>query len=238
MIFDIANKIKRKWMKFRLQPIRVFCFHQVSETFDASTMYSGDWTQTEQFKRNIEQLKKQYIFIPLREAHQKLQHDAVRCKRYAVLTADDGWASLKNILPWLAEQEIPITLFVNPAYLKGEETRENGMNGLLTWDDLKELLALYTNISIASHGWNHALATDVEIFDFQETTIKSVHYLRRFKNYIPFYAYPCGNHTKDTDAILENAGIVPVYMDGKMNYGYGGGIHRELLDGVIVNSEK
>lgn len=28
---DLLRKIKRKWTKLRLQPIRVFCFHQVGE---------------------------------------------------------------------------------------------------------------------------------------------------------------------------------------------------------------
>lgn len=230
----LINKIKRKWMKLRLQPIRVFCFHQTSETFDASTMYPGDWTQIEQFKRNIEQLKNQYTFIPLHEAYDKLKHDWCRRNMYAVLTADDGWASLKNILPWLAEQQIPITLFVNPAYLIGDEVRENGMNGLLSAEDLDALLLLYPNISIASHGWNHILATEVETIDFLDATIKSVNYLKQCKNFIPFYAYPCGRHTKETDAILEKAGIVPVYIDGNKNYRCDGGIHRELLDGKSV----
>lgn len=222
------------WKKILLRPIRIFCFHQTSETFDASTMYQGDWTQIDQFKRNIVQLKKQYTFIPLTEAHDKLMHDSIRCKKYAVLTADDGWVSLKNILPWLAEQQIPITLFVNPAYLKGDEVRENGMNGLLSAEDLVALLLSFPNITIASHGWNHRLATEVETKDFLDATIKSMDYLRQFMNHIPFYAYPCGRHTKETEAILGKAGIVPVYIDGNKNYRYDGGIHRELLDGLSL----
>ena len=221
-------------MKLRLQPIRVFCFHQVSNTFEASSMYQGDWTQIEQFERNILRLKEQYEFISLEEAIQKLKHDIYRTKKYAVLTADDGWASLKNILSWLAEQQIPITLFVNPAYLRGEETRENGMNGLLLAEDLDALLLSYPNITIASHGWNHTLATDVETVDFMDATIKSKDYFMQFKNNIPFYAYPCGRHTKETDAILGRVGLIPVYMDGNKNYRYDGGIHRELLDGLLL----
>ena len=221
-------------MKLRLQPIRVFCFHQVSNTFDASSMYQGDWTQIEQFERNILRLKEQYEFISLEEAIQKLKHDIYRTKKYAVLTADDGWASLKNILSWLAEQQIPITLFVNPAYLRGEEKRENGMNGLLLAEDLDALLLSYPSITIASHGWNHTLATDVETVDFMDATIKSKDYFMQFKNNIPFYAYPCGRHTKETDAILGRVGLIPVYMDGNKNYRYDGGIHRELLDGLLL----
>lgn len=234
-IRELLHKTQRKFVKLRLQPIHVFCFHQVSETFDVSTMYPGDWTPAEQFKRNIEQLKKRYTFIQLQEAYKKLHHDLLRTKKYAVLTADDGWASLKNVLQWLAEQQIPITLFVNPAYLKGEETRENGMSGLLTWEELNSLLVKYKNITIASHGWNHTLLEDMNTDAFYKSVFESHRFLKKNEQYIPFYAYPCGQHSQQTDAIIKQMQIVPVYMDGQVNYKYNNGIHRELLDGLKLS---
>ncbi len=219
-------------MKLRLQPIRVFCFHQVSNTFDASTMYSSDWTQIDQFKSNILRLKEQYEFISLEEASQKLKHDIYRTKKYVVLTADDGWASLKNILSWLAEQQIPITLFVNPAYLRGEEMRENGMNKLLKWDELNEILGQYPNISIASHGWNHTLCTDMPDEEFEKKVLRSQDFLRQYEWYIPFFAYPCGRYRNSQNAVLRRNGITPVYMDGEKNYNDNTMVHRELLDGL------
>ena len=102
-------------MKLRLQPIRVFCFHQVSDEYAPLTMWEEDWTQTELFKRNIQNLKERgYTFISLPEAYFKLKNDSFRREKYAVLTADDGFKSMLNILPWLIEQRIPVTLFVNP----------------------------------------------------------------------------------------------------------------------------
>ena len=234
MISELLNRIHRKLIKLRLQPIRVFCFHQVSDTFDENTMYLDDWTQMDQFKRNIGQLKKRYKFISMQEAYEKLNHDRVRTKRYAVLTADDGWASLENILPWLAEQHIPITLFVNPAYLKGEESRENNMTGLLIWEELKSLLEKYSNISIASHGWNHMLACDMGEDEFKESVLKAHLYLEKSDRYIHFYAYPCGSHNNQHNEHLNRIGIVPVYIDGVKNYIFDGGIHRELLDGLSL----
>ena len=161
-------------------------------------------------------------------------HDKFRQRQYAVLTADDGWASLKNILSWLVEQQIPITLFVNPAYLRGEETRENGMSELLKWNELNEILVQYPNISIASHGWNHTLVKDMDSEEFLHRMLDSHQYLSQRPEYIPFYAYPCGSHSNATDTRLGEQHIVPVYMDGRMNYMYDGGIHRELLDGLIL----
>lgn len=234
MISNLLHRIRRKWMRLRLQPIRVFCFHQVSETFDASTMYPEDWTQIDQFKRNIEQLKKQYAFISLPEAYGKLKHDTIRLSKYAVLTADDGWASLKNILPWLAEQQIPVTLFVNPAFLRGKEKRENGMSGLLTWDELNSLLSQYRNITIASHGWNHSYATRMSQEELEKDVLRCQKFLQESDRYIDFYAYPCGYCSTQTEVILHKLKIVPVYMEGKVNYIYTGGINRELLDGLCL----
>jgi len=228
---EIWAKICRKWIKIRLQPIRVFCFHQVSETFDASTMYREDWTQIEQFKRNIERLKAYYTLISLEEAERKLKHDIVRGKKYAVITADDGWESVQNIIPWLAEQRIPVTLFVNPAYLKGEEVRENGKN-LLAADELKQMLNTYDLVTIASHGWNHTLCTEMNDDEFLESVARSQDFLKQYSRYLPFYAYPCGRHSGKQNAILCENGITPVYMDGMRNYVFDNVIHRELLDGL------
>ena len=114
-------KIRRKWTKLRLQPIRVVCFHQVSDEYNPLTMWECDWTQTELFKRNILNLKRQgVIFLSLSEAYDKLRHDWYRRKKYVALTADDGYKSILNILPWLEEQKIPITLFINTKYLDGK----------------------------------------------------------------------------------------------------------------------
>ena len=229
----ILNKIHNRIIKMRLQPIRVFCFHQVSEKFDASTMWECDWTQIEQFKHNIIQLKAQYTFISLEEAVGKLKNDIVRSKKYLVLTADDGWQSLQNIVPWLAEQHIPITLFVNPAYLKGEEVREKGKK-LLTADELKLMLNTYDTITIASHGWNHTLCTDMQDEEFEKNAVRSHDFLRQYDQYIPFLAYPCGRYKNSQNAILWRNGMTPVFMDGEKNYTDSTMVHRELLDGLSL----
>lgn len=229
---SIFTNIYGKLKRFRLQPIRVFFFHQVSEQFDASTMWECDWTQMEQFKHNIIRLKEQYEFISLTEATKKLNNDVSRRKKYAALTADDGWSSLKEIIPWLTEQKIPITLFVNPAYLLGEEVREKGMDKLLS---VEELVNMYVQnkpfVSIASHGWNHQSTTEQSCQAFQSNINRSMQFLSNLEGYIPYFAYPCGKHSEKQDEILKEKGLIPVYCDGRRNYGKVEGIHRESIDG-------
>lgn len=47
---NICAKIRRKLLKLRLQPIRVFCFHQVSETFDeAYEKWKHNWYRRKKY---------------------------------------------------------------------------------------------------------------------------------------------------------------------------------------------
>ena len=79
----IWTKIKRKWMKLRLQPIRVFCLHHVCEQFDADAMNVGDRMSLDEFKQKINTLQDQgYEFISLIEAYEHLRNDYIRIKKY------------------------------------------------------------------------------------------------------------------------------------------------------------
>jgi len=121
---SLAQRIRNRLLRMRLQPIRVFCFHQVSDTFDPVTMWKSDWVSTEVFKQRILALKKEgYQFVSLEDAKRRMKHDSIRTKRYAVLTADDGSSTVKNVLPWLAEQKIPFSFdFVCKSIVYGRET--------------------------------------------------------------------------------------------------------------------
>ena len=108
-------------MKMRLQPIQVYCKHHVCAAFDAESMIACDRMNIAEFKAKIQAMRKEGVeFISLKDAYRHICKDRVRCKKYAVLTFDDGYASLKEILPWLEEQKIPATLFINGKYLDGK----------------------------------------------------------------------------------------------------------------------
>lgn len=222
--------ILSKWDRLCKKPIRVFCFHQVSDTFDESTMYREDWIPTVEFQKTIDSLRNGgYSFISLPEAYDKLKHDTFRFKKYAVLTADDGWASLRNILPWLNEQQIPVTLFLNPAYLDGKHFRERETEQYLTETEVKQLYELYPLLTIGSHGWEHKDATRQTENEFEESLIKSTSLLSSMPNYIPFYAYTWGRHTVATDSLLKQMQLTLVLMDGMKNREKANIVHRELL---------
>lgn len=227
-ISEFIEKIKRKWMKLRLQPIRVFCLHHVCEQFDADAMCSCDWMALDEFKRKINALQDQgYEFISLTEAYEHLQNDYIRRKKYAVLTFDDGYKSLNEVLPWLEEQQIPATLFINGKYLDGTSYRETLKEQYLTYDELFSL----TNplIEIGHHGWEHTVATEMTDEELLESLQKNMEVLSAHPRYIPFWAYTWGRGTQNTDLILHKNLIVPILITGGGNYSFKGNINREIL---------
>lgn len=233
----------------RLQPIRVYCFHHVSAEYNPLTMWECDWTQIDQFKRNIMHLKACGVeFISLPEAHDKLMHDWIRCKKYAVLTADDGYKSLLNILPWLDERQIPVTLFVNTKYLDGkswseinEEQARRAKTDVdmvmdvcpklyLSQEELKQVAAM-PYVTIGMHGHEHLDATKQVIEDFKSNVVLCKETLISVEHTIPYLAYTWGRHKIATDKILKEMGIVPVLVHGNLNYNNYDFIDRIAIDG-------
>lgn len=217
-------------MKMRWEPIRVFCFHQVSDTFDESYMERIDWLSTDVFKQRIETLRRDgYKFISLPVAYKMLKRDGFRSKKYAVLTADDGWATLKNVLPWFNEQQIPVTLFLNPAYLDGKHYRNSDKEQYLSAEEVAQIYKRYPLVTIGSHGWEHKDAMRQTEDEFRDSVERSEVYLSRLPNYVPFFAYTWGRDTDITNRVLNDKGIVPVLIQGEKNYFYSYYIDRELL---------
>lgn len=229
---DWSAKLKQRWTRLWIKPIRVFCFHQVSEAFEPDTMWECDWTQTSRFKKNILTIKEKYTFVSLEEAYRHISKDRIRLKRYAALTADDGWTSVKNIVPWLAEQEIPVTLFLNPLYLDGCHYQERTTEKLLTFGDVLSLVEKYNPfVMIASHGWSHKDCLNMTEDEFGINVKMAEQALESVEGKTPFYAFTyghcCGSHLD----YLRKHSLVPVLIDGSENYSDDSIIHRELLDG-------
>lgn len=226
---DLWHKFNRKWMKLRLQPIRVYCFHHVCAKYDVESMNEGDWMQIDEFKsRVLVMLQDGVEFISLSDAYKHLTTDYFRYRQYAVITFDDGYASLKEILPWLEEQRIPATLFINGKYLDGKSYRTNPQEKYLTQEELFALTSPL--LEIGSHGWEHTDAAKMSEFEFEEYMSKNIELLPWHARYIPFHAYTWGRHTNINDDCLVQMHLVPVLMDGMKNYAYRQYIHRELLE--------
>lgn len=254
LIVNLFAKIKRKLLKLRLRPIRVFCLHHVSDDYNPLTMWECDWTQTDLFKRNIRNLKEQgYTFISLSDAQKKLKRDWFRHEKYAVLTVDDGFKSLLNILPWLEEQKIPITIFVNTKYLDGKSwseineeqarrvkpevdmLRDVCPNLYLSKKELKKTAAM-PNVTIGMHGHEHLDATEQTIEEFKQNVQLCQDALKDVPHVLPYFAYTWGRHNAETDEVLSEMGLTPVLVNGTKNYNNVKYIDRLAIDGKNESS--
>lgn len=250
LLFDMTlstflHKLNNRWTKLRFQPIRVFCIHQVSDEFDADSMWPCDWIQTDVFKQKVLELQKQYTFISLPEAQERLRKDRFRHKKYAVMTADDGFSSMREIVPWLVGQGIPITLFINPIVWDGKTigqnlqslpivNRKNGVDGLyLTLVDLK---AMTTSplVTIGYHGYEHIDENKETHEAFVANYEKCKNAMTELQNVIPFYAHTYGHTTKENDVYLLKQGITPIYVNGGKNYNQSLFLDRELLTATTI----
>lgn len=238
-IKNIFHKFHNRWAKLRLQPIRVFCFHQVTNAFDSDSMWPCDWIQTDSFKQKILELKKQYTFISPLEAQKHLRNDWLRCKKYAVLTADDGFASMKEVVPWLIEQQIPITLFINPIVWNGKTIGKNLMKLPIytknvgaqdLYSRLEDLQAMQSPlVTFGYHGYEHIDESQETYDTFVANFEKCKTAMVELQNVIPFYAHTYGHTTEKNDAYLRSQGITPVYVNGRKNYNRWQYLDRELL---------
>lgn len=240
----VIRRLKKLYVYSRLRPIRVFCLHQISTIYDPIRCYDIDWVSTNDFQSVINSLSLNYTFISLTEAKQKLERDWIRRKRYAVLTFDDGYASIYPSLEWLEQRGIPFTLFINAKYLDGYSCSphilEHARKHVESISDSEVVKGLYLSevdlserathlCQIGSHGYEHLDATMLSPSDFAVQISVNQTILGRFSNFVPFHAYTWGNHTKETDRILHEMRITPVMMDGQKNYNDSTIIHRELF---------
>lgn len=241
--------ILRKTFHMFVHALPVFVFHHVWKEYDPVLCGKEDGTQIEVFKQNIKKLQKRYTFISLADAIHHLQHDTIRLRNYAVLTSDDGFASVLEVLPWLIEQRIPITLFICPKYLDGKyciPVDEERIRTQFPNVDIQEvasrmfisreqLNAIHSPlVTIASHGYAHLCATKQIEKEFEEDVRTAKSELHNHPLYGPYYAYPFGAYSAKTNEIVEKEGLIPILCDGNVNYTWQGAISRKCIDNKIL----
>ena len=228
------HKINNRLQKIRLQPIEVFLFHDVSDRFNPQTSLRQDWTSTQQFKQLILQFKTQYQFIPLTQAYLKLNQNYFRTRKYAVLTSDDGFQSNLEILQFLQQQQIPVTLFINPQYLDGKTIRSNYAPAPLYLTQQQLFNINSPLVTIGMHNFGHVDATQQSPDEFKQSVAQCIEILSHHPRYIPYFAYPWGSYNDSTQQILNQNHIIPLFCDGNTNYTYQGGISRKPIDSYYL----
>ena len=65
--------------------------------------------------------------------------------------------------------------------------------------------------------------------EFRKNVEQSVEALNDIGAYVPYFAFPWGRRNRMNVRVLKESKLVPVLMDGMMNYDNASQIHRELL---------
>jgi len=244
MMYDVLNRIKRKVQKWRLRPIRVYVVHNVSAAYSTKQGPKEDWMSVEDFRHTITELKRRCAIISIEEAVQHLKKDKIRLKDYVVLTADDGYQSVYEQLPWLIENEVPIALLINPKYLDGksysahlweyvhaqhpEITEEEFVKGrYMTGDELAAITSPL--VTIGSHGYEHTDNGKMSEEEFRAYTEKTITEIEKYHAFAPYHAYPWGKYSETSDMVLKEKGIIPLRADGWYNVEDSNQLHREYL---------
>lgn len=247
-MMKFVKKILKRVQRVFLTPIEIFVFHKVSDLYNSDYGCVEDWTQTDIFKQNILQLQKKYNFISLDSALNHLKNDVFRYKNYAVLTCDDGYRMILDILPWLKQNNIPTTIFISTQYLDGishdpwfdalwkskseSEIKQLRERMYIRYEDIPVLEV--NNISVGLHGYGHDLVTTMSNQDFLQYIDKARIAISNKITLKPYYAYTWGKHSQITDMALREKGITPVYCDGLNNICFEGVLHRKCIDNIII----
>ena len=246
---SFIKKLNRKFSHLLLRPIHIFVFHHVSDVRDPFVSAIEDWTQTDVFFSNILSLKKKYKFISLESAYKRIKTDRIRLDRYAVLTTDDGLRTIEKVWPWLERQGVPLTCFINAKYMDGQSYKAEDATRIREIDPAADINQIIKRqymtreqvfnlvsplISIGSHGYEHLNARALKADQFKSNVLKCQDVLSSHPRYIPFYAYTWGKHKTDSDRILSELGLTPVLVDGMKNYNDFTFLHRECIDGMLI----
>ena len=151
----------RDFIQARLGRSRVviLCYHRVGGR-DVLTK------PTDEFRRDLDHLKKRYECLGLMEFCERLEAKATFKRRAVVVTFDDGYRdNLTQAFPALRAAGVPATFFVATGFIGTDRVFPHDVelaqatligssySPKLTWDDLREMEA--AGFEIGSHTVNH-----------------------------------------------------------------------------------
>lgn len=81
------------------------------------------------------------------------------------------------------------------------------------------------------HGHEHLDATKQTATEFKQNVEHCKEILKTHPRYVPFFACTWGRHNEATDSELKKMNLVPVLVNGTVNYKNIEYIDREAIDG-------
>jgi peptidoglycan/xylan/chitin deacetylase (PgdA/CDA1 family) len=128
--------------------------------------------------------------------------------RPVVITFDDGFANVLDVVPLLLERACPITLFVPTAYVGGESDwlEPRFRRRMLTWSQIVDLDR--SGIEIGSHAHMHRPIDTLRGAELRADVAQSRRLIEdRLGHACASFAYPHGYSSHAVRRVVENAGF-------------------------------
>lgn len=182
------------------------------------------------FEKQVEKIKKYSKFINI----DQLFIDRGNKQSSILMTIDDGYRDVFNVVPLIKKYKIPVVLFVlsDPKHAKKSELDHNGK--LLSWKDIKYLHSL--GFTIGCHSATHADFNKLSKKEIDYEVVISKKVLEKKLGFkIDYFAYPKGVFNKQVVDAVKKAGykwafaVGPGSIDKKTN--------RFVIPRIVIDRE-
>ena len=164
----------------------VIMYHRFGEGRYPSTNIS-----MEQFEDHLALLTNgDYTVLPLPEIVDKLRSGQLLPDRTVAITIDDAYLSVyEKALPLLRQAGLPFTIFVATSPV------DRGLNGYMSWGQLRELKAAGVTIGSQTHTHPHMHRLSVERVR-EEINTSNQRFLEELGQRPELFAYPYGEYSR------------------------------------------
>lgn len=195
-------------MPIRRRGVTILCYHAIDPTWDSPLA-----VPPRSFAQHVAWLVRHRSVLPLEEAVQSLDRSARLPGRVAVLTFDDGFASVhEHALPVLRRFRLPATVFLVAQTLAPEGRSVDWVDGppdpvkTLTLEQVREMQA--AGVRFGSHSYAHRDLTTLSDEECERDLRQSRELLEDLLGRpVPFLAYPKGRHDERVRRAALRAGF-------------------------------
>lgn len=197
---------KERETRSRLLAIPILLYHNI----DGKGPFSIDY---ETIRQHFQLIRDRGIrVIPLRELIHRLEHPAPYREKVIVITFDDGYRSMHDMLiPLVREFGYPVTVFVYADCVYTRSTRN------LTWKLARRMERM--GIDIQAHSISHPDLTELSRSDdpaarkrlFEEIYLSRRMLELRMDKKIDYYAFPYGRYNLKIIDMAQNSGYRRVF---------------------------
>ena len=165
----------------------------------------------EAFERQLAYLsRRKFQVVGVEEIVESLQRGTPWPRRAVAITFDDGYEETSTIAwPILKRFGFPATVFIT--------TKDVGLPGFMTWDQVQELAR--DGMTIGSHTLHHSYLPLISTDRLPEELVESKRVIEaQLSRPVQFISYPIGGFTEDAQRIVEAAGYRAAFTTNRASF--------------------